>query len=96
MTFHFTDPDGDKLIIEPTQRHGQPAVSMRNERADNGDSAAVHIPADQIEDVIAGMRDARREASGQPNNGTVKIQFAADSTAVQDAIRRARRTGGHP
>jgi hypothetical protein len=64
MTFHYTDPDGDELVIEPTIRYGRPAISLRNTRHD-GQGAAVHIPTDQIEDLIAGIRDVRRQATTQ-------------------------------
>lgn len=65
MTFHFTDPDGDELVIEPTSRHGRPAISLRNTRRDGHGSAAVHIPADHVEDLIAGLRDTARQARAQ-------------------------------
>jgi hypothetical protein len=63
--FHFTDPDGDELVIEPVIRHGRPAISLRNTRADGQGAAAVHVPADQVEDLIAGIRDICRQATAQ-------------------------------
>lgn len=62
MTYHFTDVDGDELIIEPIGRHGRPAISLRTKRSDNGQGAAVHLTADQAEDVITAMRSALRQA----------------------------------
>lgn len=63
MTFHFTDVDGDELIIEPIGRHGRPAISLRTKRSDTREGAAVHLSADQVEDVIASMRDTLRQAT---------------------------------
>jgi len=63
MTYHFTDIDGDELIIEPIGRHGRPAISLRTKRSDNHEGAAVHLYAHQTEDVIAGMRDTLRQAA---------------------------------
>lgn len=62
MTFHFTDVDGDELIIEPIGRHGRPAISLRTKRSDTSEGAAVDLYADQLEDVIAGMRATLRQA----------------------------------
>ncbi|MFD5468868.1 hypothetical protein [Streptomyces sp. NPDC127105] len=63
MTFHYTDPDGDHLYITPTSRHGQPALNFRTARADGQGGAAVDIPVDQLEDVVAGARDTARQAT---------------------------------
>lgn len=66
MTFHYTDPDGDSLHIEPTRRHGQPAISLRNVRVDiEGASVAVHVPVDRVEELVAGIRDTARQAATQ-------------------------------
>lgn len=64
MTFHFTDPDGDRLEVDITDRDdGLPAVSLYIE----GTSACVHVPLDQVEELVAGFRDiARRAAGGDP------------------------------
>ncbi|MEU6491112.1 hypothetical protein ABZ890_12045 [Streptomyces sp. NPDC046984] len=67
MTYRFTDPDGDALHIEPTRRHGRPAISLRNLRVDiEGTSVAVHVPVDQVEELIAGIRDTARQAAAPP------------------------------
>lgn len=63
MTFHYTDPDGDQLFVEPVRRHGRPAISLRNQRADNSKGAAVHIPVDRVEELVAGLRDTARRAT---------------------------------
>lgn len=67
MTFRFTDVDGDELIIEPIGRYGRPAVSLRTKRSDSGEGAAAHLSADQIEDVITGIRDTLRQAATGTN-----------------------------
>lgn len=64
MTFHYVDPDGDALHIKPTSRYGRPAISLRNVRVDmEGAAVAVHVPVDQIEKLIAGIRDTARQAA---------------------------------
>ncbi|MBA4865952.1 hypothetical protein H1V43_32330 [Streptomyces sp. PSKA54] len=66
MTFHYTDPDGDGLHVEPTARFGQPAISIRAVRVDiEGASVAVHVPVDQVEELIAGIRDTARQAASE-------------------------------
>lgn len=65
MTFCYTDPDGDRLHVTPTTRFGKPAISLRNARADIPKGAAVHIPLDRVEEVIAGIRDAARQAASE-------------------------------
>lgn len=65
MSYHFTDPDGDELIAEPTIRYGRPAIALCNTRADNGEAVAVHIPVDQVEELIAGIRDTARQSAAQ-------------------------------
>lgn len=64
MPFHFTDPDGDELIIEPTSRYGRPAISLRHSRSDSPEvGAAVHVFTDQTEALVAGIRDIARQAA---------------------------------
>lgn len=63
MTFHYTDPDGDHLHITPTSRYGQPAINLRTARADGQGAAGVDVPVDQLEDVVAGLRDTARQAA---------------------------------
>lgn len=66
MTFHYTDPDGDHLFVEPVRRYGRPSISLRNQPAGNGQGAAVHIPVDQVEELVAGLRDTARRATTRP------------------------------
>ena len=62
MTYHFTDVDGDELIIEPIGRYGRPAISLRTKRSNSHEGAAVHLTADQMEGVITSMRATLRQA----------------------------------
>ncbi|MFF5655254.1 hypothetical protein [[Kitasatospora] papulosa] len=68
--FRFADADGDRLYVTPTQRYGRPAVNVRAARADGYGTAAVDVPAGQVEDVIAGIREARRQASSNQDERT--------------------------
>jgi hypothetical protein len=64
VTFHYTDPDGHEIETTPeTHWHNEPVVTLwaRGEYA----TIPVRIPVDRIEELIAGLRDARRQAAGQ-------------------------------
>lgn len=87
MTFHysdspglavrFTDVDGDELVIEPSHRHGRPAVSLRTARADGEGGAAVHVLADETDELLAAVRrTAHHSTGGEPTHGMAGVQFA--------------------
>lgn len=64
MTFHYIDPDGDHLDVTTTRRFGLPAISVRAHRPDVPEgAAAVHVPLDRVEELIAGIRDTARQAA---------------------------------
>lgn len=63
MTFQFTDTDGDELAVGPTVRYGRPAISLRNTRGDGQGAAAVDVPVDRVEELVAGIRDQARQAA---------------------------------
>ncbi|TVZ96487.1 hypothetical protein [Streptomyces sp. BK340] len=65
MTFHYRDTDGDHLYVTPTTRHGEPALNLRTARSDGQGGAAVDIPLDHIEELVAGLRDTARQAAAQ-------------------------------
>jgi hypothetical protein len=65
VTYVFTDPDRDRLHITPTTRYGHPAINLRTERGDGQGGAAVDIPLDRLEELIAGLRDTARQATTQ-------------------------------
>ena len=62
--FEITDATGERVYFRPTIVNAhQPtqAVAMETETG-----RPVYFAVDQLEDVIAGMRDVRRQAAGQP------------------------------
>lgn len=65
VTFHYTDPDGDHLQIKPATSHDTPCISICTTEYTTGPgtSAAVYIPVDQVEELIAGIRDTARQAA---------------------------------
>jgi hypothetical protein len=65
MTYVFTDSDGDHLHITPTTRYGHPAINLRTERGDGQGGAAVDVPLNRLEELVAGLRDTGRQASTQ-------------------------------
>lgn len=68
MTFEYRDPDYDLLRVEPAPHHSDgPRIILHAEFThDLGtDMAEVAVPLDRVEEVIAGIRDAARTASGQ-------------------------------
>ncbi|MEK9524059.1 hypothetical protein MIU24_32500 [Streptomyces venezuelae] len=65
MTFHFVDIDNDSLTVTPWAAGGPgPVVGLIVERS-NGKSAGCFIPVARVEELVAGIRDAARTASGQ-------------------------------
>jgi hypothetical protein len=62
VTFHYTDPDGHRIILSPhTHTQGKPLVAI--EILDGIEVCIAHIPADRIEELIAGLRDTARQAA---------------------------------
>ncbi|MFI1165607.1 hypothetical protein ACH4UM_18825 [Streptomyces sp. NPDC020801] len=71
MTFHYTDPDGDHLRVDPFPTPDGPHITIRAEDWSYGTDAigqaTVLIPVDRVEELVAGIRDtARQAAGGQP------------------------------
>ncbi|MCZ4611922.1 hypothetical protein O3S80_50885 [Streptomyces sp. Lzd4kr] len=64
MTYTYTDPDRDELVVTPTTRYGEPALNIRTVRKDGRGSAAVDIPTHHLENVIDNLRTLRRQAVG--------------------------------
>jgi hypothetical protein len=63
MTYRYTDPDGDRHITASPDNHkGTPVVTLTAE--DCCDHVIVRIPADRVEELIAGIRDTARQAAG--------------------------------
>lgn len=58
MTFYLTDPDGDRLEIEPADRDDNiPALHL------GISGSTVHVPLDRVEDLIKGLRETAREVA---------------------------------
>lgn len=68
--FEYTDWSGDTFVACPTTlRDGTPILAVRVTEYDivgPANSAVVHVPVAFLEEVIAGLRDMARQASGQP------------------------------
>jgi hypothetical protein len=61
VTFHYTDRDGDRLVVRPGNG---PVIKL-----DALDAVTLHrvilaIPLDRIEELVAGLRDTGRQAAG--------------------------------
>ena len=64
MTFYLTDPDGDRLEIEPADRDDNiPALHL------GISGSTVHIPLDRVEDLIKGLRETAREVAAYSTGG---------------------------
>lgn len=57
MTFRYTDSIGDTIDAQPVQLTSGPAVSIAI------NDVAVWIPVDQVEELIAGIRDTACQAA---------------------------------
>ncbi|MGA4867473.1 hypothetical protein ACPB9J_33100 [Streptomyces lavendulocolor] len=60
MTFRFADADGDLLHvgIPATPAGPGPCIAIHS-----ASHEPVHIPLDRVEEVVAGIRDAARQAA---------------------------------
>lgn len=94
MTYHYRDIDGDELLVEPTTRYGKPAISLLSARRDGQGAAAVHVPVDQVEDLITGIRDtARQAARGQAHEVMPTIAGAVAGNLTDSARAEVIRLG---
>lgn len=79
--FEYTDPDGDLLSIGIADRDdGLPAVSLVAEQG--GGETSIHIPLDRLEEVIAGLRDMARQATGRPAHSPCMCGLPDDEDGV--------------
>ncbi|MFE2556009.1 hypothetical protein ACFXGT_08225 [Streptomyces sp. NPDC059352] len=68
MTFEYRH-DGDELLVVAEHDITGPGIAVLAESR-VGESVTVHVPPDRVEEVVAGIRDAARTASGQqPETG---------------------------
>ncbi|MEU3426620.1 hypothetical protein [Streptomyces gardneri] len=90
MTFEYRNTDGDELHASPitiltaegTAKGAQNQVALLIKGPDG--TAGICIPLDRVEEVVAGIRDAARQASGQQPDG--EERYTAE--VVQAARRR--------
>ncbi|MFE5967107.1 hypothetical protein [Streptomyces sp. NPDC056463] len=61
MTFEYRDRDADAFTARPTIGTPEPAILLHI-----SPSNSAHVPLDHVEEVVAGIRDAARQAAGQP------------------------------
>jgi hypothetical protein len=66
MTFQYRDDMGRLLAISPDRDFtDQPVVALWS-HGEYGVSVPVRIPLDRVEELVAGIRDTARQATGQP------------------------------
>lgn len=69
MTYRWTDPDGNTITIRPTDHPDGPAVTIQVRTwATSGavvSTATAHVPADRLEELVAGLRDTARQAANE-------------------------------
>jgi hypothetical protein len=62
MTYSYRDAEGDRLQIEAIRKDGEAFLSVDAfER--NGAWTTVHIAVEDVEELIAGIREQARQAS---------------------------------
>ncbi|TXS07011.1 hypothetical protein EAO70_36440 [Streptomyces sp. adm13(2018)] len=70
--FDYRDSDGARLAVDAvnasTYYGNEPVVALLTEHRDGDDLPVVYVPLDRVEEVIAGIRDAARQASGQQSD----------------------------
>jgi len=63
MSYRYRDAEGDRIEIEGVARSDEPFLSIDAfERG--GAWTTVHVPLDQVEALIAGIREQARMAAG--------------------------------
>lgn len=87
MTFHYRDPDGERLEVEADAfEDGTPAVYIDT-------TAPIRIPLDLVEEFVTGVRDTRRDAAGSPP-GPATEATEPDSCHVVDVGGQTIRVRG--
>ncbi|AZM91456.1 hypothetical protein [Streptomyces sp. W1SF4] len=87
MTFTFTPSPLNRIRADRSTFGGQPAVYLSLVDHDGRD-AAVFIPVDRLEEVIAGLREVARQAGGQPTVTPEEAAVQGAWNALGDAVRR--------
>lgn len=81
--FEYTDPDGDRLRVEPFP--GKPAILLILGTQGEDDVASLRIPTAHLEEVIAGLRDMARQAAGRPAPCPCSCGYPGDEDTVHPA-----------
>ncbi|MGW9058876.1 hypothetical protein [Streptomyces sp. NPDC055733] len=78
MTYHHRDRDGDLLTATPGHdRDGQPTVLIATT------SDGVDIPLDRIEELVAGIREAARQAAVAHATATWRVPCSSVTLCQQ-------------
>ena len=94
MTFEYRDRDGDSLrVMSHTTGGPGPIVSLIVARVD-GRSNGMFVPVDRVEEVVAGIRDAARQAAGQQPAAAEACKHTW-TTALDGNDQPARDEAGH-
>ncbi|MCY0916996.1 hypothetical protein OS965_02245 [Streptomyces sp. H27-G5] len=91
MTFTFRPPPGGRIRVDSATAADGPHIwlSVTNTRAEH---AAVFIPLDRLEEVIAGLREIARQQAVQPVP-PASCQCIAQTTAASRIYCDPCRTG---
>jgi len=81
MTFEYRDAYGRVLTADHGLDDDDNPMAVLWARGEFGASVPVRIPADRVEEVIAGIRDAARQASGHQPDSAISGWTAASERA---------------
>ncbi|GAA1779463.1 hypothetical protein [Luedemannella helvata] len=82
--FEYTDPDGDRLRVEPFP--GRPAVLLILGTDGEDDTASLRVPLDRAEEAASGIRDMARQAGGAapaPRRRLTELEHTAAWHAIE-------------
>ncbi|WP_327413205.1 hypothetical protein [Streptomyces sp. NBC_01233] len=83
--FEYTDPDGDRLRIEPVP--ARPSVLLILGTQGEDDTACLRIPLHHVEEVIAGLRDMARQTGPLPGARITDEQRAHAAAVLPPGAR---------
>ncbi|MFC7983839.1 hypothetical protein [Streptomyces sp. NPDC057336] len=65
MTYRHRDRNGQQVEITPSihLHDGKPSIAFFIPLAEPGRAGRVHVPLDRIEELVAGIREAARQAA---------------------------------
>ncbi|MER5482960.1 hypothetical protein ABT024_07050 [Streptomyces sp. NPDC002812] len=93
-SYEYTDSSGARLRFEPISERGDRLV-MLTATSPEDCRVVVDIDPVRVEEVVAGLRDTTRQASGPaPEPITMRLNFGeGDEHAIRNTIRQAARSG---